>query len=51
MIAFGGGHDIRIANNCNNNSESYCNLGFSYALPDGITFGSDDAKTFLAGAY
>ena len=27
---FGGGHDLYISNNCFNNTDSYCSLGYSY---------------------
>ena len=44
---FGGGHDIRIANNANYNQQSYSNFGWSYQSPPGMK----DNKTFLAGSY
>ena len=42
---FGGGHDIYIANNANQNTGSYTNFGHSYSLPNGVT----DQYTILAG--
>ncbi|CAH3116517.1 unnamed protein product [Porites lobata] len=42
---FGGGHDIYIADNANQNANSYANFGTSYSLPNGIT----DSSTILAG--
>jgi len=47
---FGGGHDIYIANNSNQNSTSYSNLCHSYALT-GYTNATTQADSFLAGAY
>ena len=41
---FGGGHDLRISNKPNNNSNSCSNLGVTYELPSGQT------DTFLAGS-
>ncbi len=46
-----GGHDIYINNNSNVTVGSYCNFGHSYSLPDNIVYGTDNAKTFLAGNY
>ena len=42
---FGGGHDIYIPDNANQNANSYANFGTSYSLPNGIT----DSSTILAG--
>ncbi|XP_078383750.1 uncharacterized protein LOC144666229 [Oculina patagonica] len=42
---FGGGYDIRIANNANSNTNSYTNFGHSYSVPSGV----QDKKTILAG--
>ena len=42
---FGGGHDIHIADNANQNTGSYTNFGVSYSLPNGVT----DPSTILAG--
>lgn len=41
---FGGGHDLHISGNANNNQESYINLGHSYHLPPGQN------NTFFTGA-
>jgi BTB/POZ domain-containing protein KCTD9 len=30
---------------------SYSNLGDTYELPAGIVYGSDEAKSYLAGSY
>ncbi|CAH3188858.1 unnamed protein product, partial [Porites evermanni] len=43
---FGGGHDIYIADNANQNANSYTNFGTSYCLPNEVT----DPHTILAGA-
>jgi len=42
---FGGGHDLRIADNANQNTHSYTNFGNSYSLPNGVT----DRSNILAG--
>ena len=42
---FGGGHDIYIADNANQNANSYTNFGTSYSLPNGVT----NSSTILAG--
>ena len=47
---FGGGHDLLIADKSNINSESYTDFGNSYIHSDYV-FGSDEAKSFLAGSY
>ena len=45
--AFGGGHDIHIANNANSNTNSYTYFGTHYSVPSGV----QDKKTVLAGTY
>ena len=42
---FGWGHDIYIADNANQNANSYTNFGTSYSLPNGVT----NSSTILAG--
>ena len=44
---FGGGHDIMIANDANNNKDSYTQLGHSYHLPTRV---NDPYTTFLTGS-
>ena len=44
---FGGGCDIYIADNANQNTYSYTRFGHSYSLPNGVT----DSRTILAGTY
>ena len=44
---FGRGHDIHIADNANQNTNSYTNFGRYYSLPNGVT----DRYTILAGTY
>ncbi|KAL9961701.1 hypothetical protein ACROYT_G030698 [Oculina patagonica] len=44
---FGGGNDIRIADNANSNTNSYTLFGYSYSVPSGV----QDRKTILAGTY
>ena len=48
---FGGGHDLRIVDNCDKNTNSYSNLGSTYKLPAGYTYGTTQATTLLAGSY
>ena len=48
---FGGGHDLYIADNCDKNTNSFSNLGHTYKLPAGYTYGTTQAKTLLAGSY
>jgi hypothetical protein len=43
---FGGGCDIRVADNCNQNTTSYLNLGHRYANTTGR-----DGQTFFTGAH
>ena len=43
--AFGGGHDILVADNANSNSISSTNVGHSYQVPAGR-----NAQTFPTGA-
>ena len=46
---FGHGHDIYIADNANNNTDSYTNFGYhnDYPVPSGV----QDRKTVFAGTY
>ena len=44
---FGGGHDIRIADNANSNTDSKTFFGSSYSVPSGV----HDKRTILAGTY
>ena len=44
---FGGGHDIHITDNANQNTVSYTTFGYSYSPPSGVT----DVLTILAGTY
>jgi len=50
-LSFGAGHDIGIADRAGSNTNSYANLGYSYAAPTGYSYGSNFAQTFLAGTY
>lgn len=43
---FGGGHDFFISNNCNENEDSYSDLGFTYVVTSGIS----KPETYLAGS-
>jgi len=46
---FGGGHDIKIANNAASNTNSYSSLGWTYSPPTGNSYGSSFTQSFLAG--
>ena len=41
--------DLRLFNNCNELDKSFADLGNSYALPDGIEEGSEEALEYLTG--
>jgi BTB/POZ domain-containing protein KCTD9 len=45
-----GVNDLYIADKSNQNTSSYSDLGASFNHPD-YTYGSDEAKSFLAGSY
>jgi hypothetical protein len=51
LALFGGRNDILISDQCNKSTNSFSNLGHTYELPTGLTFGSDAAQSFLAGSY
>jgi len=51
MATFGGGHDFSIVDNCNTSNANYSNFGHSYSTPAGSDYGSEGAKSYLAGAY
>jgi len=43
---------LDIANNCNSTTSNYSNLGHSYSTSAlGFSYGSTQAKSFLAGSY
>ena len=46
---FGGGFDLLIYDNCHMNTNSYSNLGYTYKLPTGYVYNTDQAKRLLAG--
>lgn len=48
---FGGGHDLYICDNCASTTSSYSNLGHSYASPSGLSYGTTQVQSFLAGSY
>ena len=48
---WGGGHDLALFGNCNTENTSYSNLGHTYTPPNGITYGTEDAKSYFAGSY
>jgi len=48
---FGAGHDFYIVNNAGSNTNSYTNLGNSYAEVAGYKYGNSDTRNLLAGSY
>ena len=49
-VTFGeAGSDIYISHNCNTDG-SYCYLGNSYTPPNGLTFNTLEANSYLAGS-
>ena len=48
---FGAAHDLRISDNCHVNTNSYSQLGYTYKLPTGYVYNTDQAKRLLAGIY
>ena len=48
---FGEGFDLHISNNASLNTNSYTNLGSTYQLPPGYTYGAPNTKALLAGTY
>ena len=46
---FGGGHDFYLYNNCNQNTSSYSNLGYTYRSP--FQYNTEQSKNHLAGCY
>ncbi|CDW74229.1 tldc domain-containing protein [Stylonychia lemnae] len=50
LMVFGKTNDIQILPDCNKNDNSRSNLGSTYMLPSGLTWG-EWAKEYLAGSY
>ena len=46
---FGGGHDFRIYTDCNVNTKSYSNLGYTFKSP--FDYQSQESRNYLAGIY
>ena len=46
---FGSGYDLYIADKCDKNTNSYSNLGDTYKLPTGYTYGNN--QSLLAASY
>ena len=44
------GNDLYIANDCNINTSSRSDLGYSYES-NGYAYGSNEARNYLAGSY
>ena len=45
------GCDLAISNDCNINNSSFSHLGSCYELPNGLTYASDESKSYLAGSH
>ena len=50
LATYGGGLDLHIANNANQNTGSCSSLGDSYEPPPGYTKGETKTQNFLAGS-
>ena len=51
MSIFGDGCDLFIYNDCNINTTSSSNLGYTYEAPNGYAYQSTEARNYLAGSY
>eukprot|EP00347_Sterkiella_histriomuscorum_P020549 403337383 len=53
MCVFGGGEysDIDVRDNCDQKSNCWCNLGFTYEPPNGYQYESNESQSYLAGQY
>ena len=47
--SFGGGWDLAIHDDAKPN-DTHSNFGNSYELPQGMIYGSDEARSYLAGS-
>ena len=45
-----GDYDISISSCCNENSKSFSTFGYTYTMPEGMVYGSDEAESYLAGS-
>ncbi|CDW82621.1 UNKNOWN [Stylonychia lemnae] len=43
--------DIAISENSHENSDSGCNLGYTYRLPKDLKYGSEEGRQYLGGKY
>jgi len=48
---FGGGHDLLVSSDSNQNTDSNTNWGYTYNLPSGFTYSTTQAKEMAAGTY
>ena len=54
MVLFGTtnyNQDLGIANNCNDNYNSFTNFPTSYDGPDGLKSATEESKCYLGGAF
>jgi len=49
LFQFGYGGDIFVEANSNTETGSWTNFGYSYQLPEGYTYGSESAQSYLSG--
>ena len=52
-FGFGTDNDLFIAEGCDKNRLSFCNLGETYSMDSvlGMHYGTDESKKYLAGAF
>ena len=48
---FGGGRDLLISNDSHTNQQSCTYFGYTYQLPPGYVYGTQQTKSLLAGSH
>jgi BTB/POZ domain-containing protein KCTD9 len=51
LTTFGNGCDLYTSDGKSHPASNSSNLGRAYELPAGIVYGSNEAKSYLAGSY
>ena len=53
LSSFGGTCGFRLYSDCNKNCQSWSDLGYEdrYELPEDIFYGTDEARSYLAGSF
>jgi hypothetical protein len=46
-----GNSDIAIYDSSNKKKTSLCDIGFSYEIPEGMIYESNESRKYLAGSY